>query len=78
MRIRLKYWNTVGYQRKDILEDGLKISNQTKNFNTNILPSLEKGLLQLTIKDRPKSPLQKYLITNREKVILYIHEHKQK
>jgi ATP-dependent DNA helicase RecG len=61
-------------KRKEILEDCLGLSNQTKNFVTHIEPLLEKGLIQMTIKDKPKSQFQKYLITNVGKVVSYILE----
>lgn len=59
-------------KKKEILEDCLGLSNQTKNFNTHIEPLLEKGLIQRTIKDKPNSQFQKYLITNVGKVVSYI------
>jgi len=60
-------------KRKEILEDCLKISNQTKNFKTNIEPLIERELIQLTIKDKPQSQHQKYLITSKGKVVLFIY-----
>ena len=63
-------------KRKEILENCLGISNQTKNHRANIEPLLESDLLQLTIKDKPNSQLQKYRITNKAKVILYLYENK--
>lgn len=65
-------------KKKEILEGCLGLSNQTKNFNTYIEPLIEKGLVQRTIKDRPNSQFQKYLITNVGKVVSYILEHDQK
>ena len=65
-------------KKKEILEGCLGLSNQTKNFNTHIEPLLEKGLVQRTIKDRPNSQFQKYLITNVGKIVSYILEHDQK
>jgi ATP-dependent DNA helicase RecG len=52
-------------KRKEILEDCLGLSNQTKNFKTNIEPLIEGGLIAQTIKDRPQSQFQRYLITNK-------------
>ncbi len=62
-------------KKKEILENCLRLSNQTKNFVTHIEPLLEKGLIQMTIKDKPNSQFQKYLITNAGKVVFYILEH---
>ncbi len=59
-------------RRKDILENCLHLSNQTKNYVTYIVPLIEQGILQLTIKNRPHSPHQKYFITNKGKLILYL------
>lgn len=59
-------------KKKEILEDCLGLSNQTKNFNTHIEPLLEQGLIQRTIKDKPNSQYQKYLITNVGKVVYSI------
>lgn len=59
-------------KRKEILEDCLGISNQTKNFKTHIEPLIKQNLLQLSIKDRPQSQFQKYYITSKGKIVLYI------
>jgi len=61
-------------KRKEILEECLEISNQTKNYNTNIEPLIKKGLIQFTIKDRPNSQLQKYVTTLKGKVVKYLYE----
>ena len=47
-----------------MIEECLGLSNQTKNFNTHIVPLLDKKLIQRTIKDKPNSQYQKYQITN--------------
>jgi ATP-dependent DNA helicase RecG len=60
-------------KRKEILEDCLDLTNQTKNFITNIEPLLKKGLIAFTLKDRPTSKLQKYVITKKGKVVLYLY-----
>lgn len=64
-------------KRKEILVDCLKISNQTKNYKNHILPLMEKELIQLTIKDRPTSQHQKYFLTNKGKIFLYIYQYHQ-
>jgi len=61
-------------KRKQILEDCLGISNQTKNFKTNVSPLIEKELIQLTIKDTPQSKYQKYFITTKGKVVLFLNK----
>jgi ATP-dependent DNA helicase RecG len=62
-------------KRKEIMEDCLGISNQTKNFKTHLEPLIQKDLIQVTIKDKPNSQHQKYLIARKGKVIIYIHQH---
>ena len=61
-------------KRKEILEDCLGISNQTKNYKSNIEPLVNKGLVQFTIKDRPNSQFQRYIISPKGKVIMYLYE----
>jgi len=61
-------------KRKEILEDCLEISNQTKNFKTNIVPMLENDLIQLTIKDKPNSKFQRYITSRKGKVLVYLYE----
>lgn len=61
-------------KRKEILEDCLEISNQTKNFRTNLVPMLECNLIELTIKDKPNSKLQRYITSRKGKVIVYLYE----
>ncbi|GHT01899.1 ATPase AAA [Bacteroidia bacterium] len=46
------------------------ISTQTKNYERHIAPLLEKGLLAMTVPDKPKSKNQKYITTERGKMIL--------
>ena len=41
----------------------LKISNQTKNYNTRVLPMIQNNWLELTIKNNAKDKNQKYVIT---------------
>lgn len=67
----LKFCQTP-QKRKEILEDCLGVSNQTKNFNTRILPLINSGFIKYTIKDKPHSQHQKYVITTKGKVALFI------
>lgn len=57
-------------KRKEILEEGLGITNHTKNVKRYIEPLLEMELLNRTIQDRPSSPLQQYVITNKGRDLL--------
>lgn len=57
----LKYCETPK-SRAEILMF-IELSNQTKNFNTHILPLLERNLIEYTIKENPKDRNQKYQIT---------------
>jgi hypothetical protein len=45
----------------------LGMSHKTYFRNTILKPMLEKGLLELTIPDKPKSPHQKYRATGNSK-----------
>lgn len=65
---------TIPKKKKEILEDCLSLTNQTKNFTTHIEPLLDKKLIQMTIKDKPKSQYQQYVISNTGKVVSYIIE----
>ncbi|WP_081604598.1 ATP-binding protein [Nafulsella turpanensis] len=56
--------------RKEILEEGLGFSSHTKNVKRYIDPLLEMGLMDRTIKDRPRSPLQQYVITQKGRDLL--------
>jgi ATP-dependent DNA helicase RecG len=46
------------------------ITNQTKNFNTYVLPLLQEKWIDLTIKDNPKDRNQKYVTSDLGKSIL--------
>ena len=54
---------------KDVMKD-FKWSNRTKFRNKFITPLLEQSLLQMTIPDKPNSPNQKYVITEKGKKLL--------
>jgi hypothetical protein len=53
----------------EILEN-LKLSNRSTNFKVNVFPAIDKGLLEMTIPDKPKSKHQKYITTEKGKEII--------
>jgi len=59
-------------KRKEILEDCLGLSNQTKNFATHIQPLMDLGLINLTIPNKVTSQNQKYSTSKIGKGILYV------
>jgi len=60
--------------RKQILEDGLGISNHTTNFKSHIEPLFLQKLIGRTIPDKPQSQHQKYFTTERGKILLHLLE----
>lgn len=58
--------------KKEILEQCLSLSNQTKNYATHIEPLLQLQLIQRTIPDRPNSTNQKYVLSNAGRVVQFI------
>ena len=59
-------------KKKEILEECLGLSNQTKNFNTHIQPLMDLGLITLTIPNKVTSQYQKYFTSNIGKGVLYV------
>ncbi|PKQ62521.1 transcriptional regulator [Labilibaculum filiforme] len=59
-------------KKKEILEQCLMVSNQTKNFNRHIEPLIALDLIQRTIKDKPQSQHQKYFTTHKGRLVLLI------
>lgn len=57
--------------RKRIL-NLLNLTNHPKNYQSNILPLLDNGILEMTIPDKPKSPKQKYQTTEKGRKLLTI------
>ncbi|WP_273208611.1 RNA-binding domain-containing protein [Runella zeae] len=68
----LKFLEAEGPKKKKELFAHVNLTIQTKNTNQYLIPLLELGLIQPTIKDRPSSPLQRYLITPLGKNVLTI------
>ena len=72
-----KYWQIVlefcitPRSRKEVFEK-IGVTSQTKNFNTIIAPLIRYKMLEPTIKDRPSSKFQKYLITLNGKKMLQL------
>jgi hypothetical protein len=55
--------------RKEIM-DLIGISTHPKNYEHHIVPLLQKGLLAMTLPDKPKSKNQKYITTERGEALL--------
>lgn len=58
--------------RKQILEEGLGISNHTTNFRNHIEPLLVQKLIHRSIPDKPQSQHQKYFTSEKGKVLLHL------
>nr|WP_262712387.1 hypothetical protein [Polaribacter sp. IC063] len=64
-------------KKKEILEDCLHISNQTKNFKYHTDKLLRQELLRRTLPNKPTSKFQKYYTTEAGKVCLSLLENKK-
>jgi ATP-dependent DNA helicase RecG len=71
-QVKILHFTAVPKKKKEILEDCLLISNQTKNFKLHIETLIKLNLLEPIIKDKPNSQFQKYVITTGGKVVLHI------
>jgi len=60
----LRYPGRKSKSRKEIM-DMLGIIIYSKNQDRHITPLLEKGLLAMTLPDKPKSKKQKYVTTEK-------------
>lgn len=58
--------------KKQMLEEGLRMSNHTKNFKNHIEPLLIQKLISRTIPDRPQSQHQKYFTTEKGEILLHL------
>lgn len=59
----LQFLAAEGPKKKKEIFNRVGMTAQTFNTNQYLVPMLELGLIQPTIKDRPSSPLQAYFIT---------------
>jgi ATP-dependent DNA helicase RecG len=59
--------------RKEIM-DLIGLTTHSKNYERYIVPLLEKGLLSMTLPDKPKSKNQKYITIKREEVTSSINQ----
>ena len=57
--------------KREILEH-IGLSNQTKNFKNIVTPLIEYSLVTAIIKDRPTSKYQKYLTTNKGRMMIQL------
>lgn len=63
---------------KKIQEEGLNLKRHNDNFKKYIEPLLAMGALARTLPDIPNSPLQKYFITAKGKILLEINQNPMK
>ncbi len=60
----------VNPKSKEEMLNKVGLSNQTKNFNDNVKPAIDSGLLEMTMPDKPRSKNQQYITTDKGKRIL--------
>ncbi|GAB6283105.1 MAG: hypothetical protein STSR0008_18610 [Ignavibacterium sp.] len=61
----------VAQKRRNVLNH-LGLSNNFKNYESQIIPLIDKGLLERTVPGKPQSPNQKYQTTEKGKKLLEI------
>lgn len=71
-QIEVLNYTLIPRKKKEILEECLGLSNQTKNFNTHIQPLMDLGLINHTIPNKVTSQNQKYSTSKIGKGILYV------
>ncbi len=69
-----KYLHIIDYletaqNRANILKH-IKLTNKTDNYNKYIKPLIDNGIIEMTIPDKPNSPLQQYRLTEKGKKLL--------
>lgn len=75
-QIKVLEFALVPRKKKEILEDCLGLSNQTKNFVTHVEPLMDSKFIEMTIPDKPSSKNQEYFTTDVGKNILSILKNK--
>lgn len=65
-------------QDRESLLTHIGLSNQRKNYESHMLPLVEKQWLTMTIPDKPTSPNQKYLTTLKGRLVLELLKSKTK
>ena len=63
----------AGPAHREDLVAATGLSQSTNNYRRHVLPLVEAGLLALTLPDRPRSPNQRYLITQDGREFLAAH-----
>lgn len=66
----LSFCSSRPYSKADIFEH-IGLTNQSKNSKMYLQPLIDKDLISSTIKDRPQSKHQKYILTNTGKLFVY-------
>ena len=69
MQILQNLTNQPPMKRRDILE-GIGLTNHPRNAERYLTPLLTAELVMQTVKDRPKSPQQRYVLTDRGRAYL--------
>ncbi len=75
-QIKVLEYSLSPRKKKNILEECLGLSNQTKNFVTHIQPLMDLKLINLTIPNKVTSQYQKYFTSNIGKGVLYVIENR--
>ncbi|NHB67591.1 hypothetical protein G8O23_02730 [Bacteroidales bacterium M08MB] len=57
--------NAKVQQKRSTLLAAIELKNHTDNANRYIAPLIDAGLIDLTIKDKPQSQNQRYIITTK-------------
>jgi len=63
--IKILKFCMIGKSRGEILEDLLKVSNRTENYNTNVKHLVENDLIAQSSPESPTSPNQSYFTTQK-------------
>jgi len=64
------FYCQTAHSRKEILMDGLDMTNHIKNYKNNIEPLLKFGWINRTLPDKPKAPGQKYVLSEKGEILL--------